>query len=382
MKNTIYLLIIIASIFTACGTENQTALESKKAQLDSLNSEMSSIKAEIAKVKLEIEALDTSARSNAIAVMATEISKGAFKNPFQVQGLVESDKNVLISPEVPANVTKVYVKEGQRVSKGQIIASLDGSVAGSQINELENALSLAKINFEKQDRLWKQNIGSEMQYLQAKNQYENLEKSIQTAKAQLGKYTLRSPISGTVDEIMANPGELVGGMTSGPVARIVNLRDIKVKANVSEKYVGQLKTGQEVEIYFPSIDLKMKEKVFAVSNVIDINNRTFVVYIKPSKNLDKLKPNLLALVTAYDYQDAEAISIPTKLVRSDGEKNFIYTIKTNGSKMEVEKRYIEIDKQFPSETVIKSGLNVGDLIITEGVNSVIVGDEVKLITES
>ncbi len=381
MKNTIYLLIIIASLFTACGSENQTALDQKKAQLDSLTTAMGNIKAEIAKVKLEIEALDTSARSNAIAVMATEISKGAFKNPFQVQGLVESDKNVLISPEVPANVTKIYVKEGQRVSKGQIIASLDGSIAGSQISELENALSLAKINYEKQDRLWKQKIGSEMQYLQAKNQYENLQKSIQTAQAQLGKYTLRSPISGTVDEIMANPGELVGGMASGPVARVVNLTDIKIKANVSEKYVGQLKTGQEVEVHFPSINLRMKEKVFAVGNVIDVNNRTFVVYVKPSKNLDKLKPNLLALVTAYDYQDTEAISIPTKLVRSDGDKHFVYTIKTNGSKMEVEKRYIEIDKQFPSETVIKSGLNVGDLLITEGVNSVIVGDEVKLIAD-
>ncbi|MDB9881689.1 hypothetical protein OAD66_00930, partial [Bacteroidia bacterium] len=114
---------------------------------------------------------------------------------------------------------------------------------------------------------------------------------------------------------------------------------------------------------------------------IDASNRTFVVYVKPSKNLDKLKPNLLSMITAYDYEDKDAISIPTKLVRTDGERHFVYTIMTNGEKRYVEKRYIMIEQQFPSETVIKSGLAPGDLLITEGVNSVIVGDEVKIISE-
>jgi membrane fusion protein (multidrug efflux system) len=381
MKKIIYTLLILTTVLAACGDKSNSTLETKQAELDSLQTELVDLKAAISAVELEITALDTTARSNAIAVMAIEIKKGAFKNPFQMQGLVESDKNVMISPEVPANVTKIHVKEGQRVSRGQVIATLDGSVAGSQISELENALSLAKINFEKQERLWKQNIGSEMQYLQAKNQYENLQKSIQTAKAQLGKYTLRSPITGTVDEIMANPGELVGGLTSGPVARIVDLTDIKIKATVSEKYLGQIKAGQEVSVHFPSINLTMADKVAAVGNVIDADNRTFVVYIKPSKNLDQLKPNLLSLVTAYDYVDEEAISIPTKLVRYYDNQHFIYTIKSHGDKKTVEKRFIEIDKQFPSETIIKSGLEEGDLVITEGVNSVIVGDEIKIITE-
>lgn len=381
MKNTIYILLATVLLITACSKKPKSELEAKRAELDSLQTELTALKSKIESVNAEIESLDTAARSNAIAVMASEIKKGAFKNPFQVQGLIESNKNVLVSPEVPGNVTKIYVKEGQKVSAGQIIASLDGSVAGSQIKELENSLSLAKISFEKQERLWKQNVGSEMQYLQAKSQYQALEKSINTAKAQMGKYTLRSPISGTVDEIMANPGELVGGMTSGPVARIVNLSDIKVKANVSEKYVGKIKAGQTVQVYFPSIGLTMKEKVSAVGNVIDVNNRTFVMYITPSQNLNQLKPNLLALVTAYDFEDSDAISVPTKLVRTDGEKYFIYTIKTNGEKKTVEKRYIEIEKQFPTETIIKAGLVEGDLIITEGVNSVIVGDEVKIISE-
>ena len=220
-----------------------------------------------------------------------------------------------------------------------------------------------------------------MQYLQAKNQFENLQNSIKTARTQLGKYSLRSPISGTVDELMINEGEIAGGMTSGPVARIINLADIQVKANVSESYLGKLKKGQTVDLSFPSIGLTMTEKISSVSNVVDPSNRTFVIYVEPSKNLDKLKPNLLAMVTAYDFDNADAIVVPTKLVRNDGKQHFVYTIKSNGGKKTVEKRYIEIAQQFPSETVVKSGLETGDLVITEGVNSVIVGDEVKIITK-
>jgi membrane fusion protein (multidrug efflux system) len=376
------LFALTTFIIMGCASQDDTTLSKKRSELADAEKALDSIQNVITGLKEEIVELDTTARTKTFPVMVSTIKKGAFQNPFQVQGLVASDQNVLISPEVPANVLSVIVKEGQRVSKGQVIANLDGSVAGSQISELENALSLAKINYEKQQRLWNQKIGSEMQYLQAKNQYENMQKSLETARAQLGKYTLRSPINGTVDEIMANPGELVGGLTSGPVARIVNLKDIKIKANVSERYIGQIKTGQTVMVDFPSLGLQMTEKVSSVSNVIDVNNRTFVVYVKPSKKLDKLKPNLLALITAYDYEDKEAISIPTKLVRTDGGRSFVFVVKTQGQKKIVEKRFIEIQKQFPSQTLIQSGLEEGDLLITEGVNSVIVGDEIKIIESS
>ena len=226
MKNILITLSIIA-LFAACGGKNEGGLETKRAELDSLHAEMTTLKAAIAQVQDEITVLDTNARLNAIAVMTKIVNKGQFKNPFDVQALVESDNNVMVSPEVPGRLVKLYVKEGQRVSKGQVVASMDGSTANSQIVELEGTLSLAKTNYEKLGKLWKQNIGSEMQYLQAKNQYENLQNSIKTAKSQSDKYTLRAPITGTVDAIMANEGELVGSMTGGPVMRIVNMGDIK-----------------------------------------------------------------------------------------------------------------------------------------------------------
>jgi len=373
------IIALAAFLFVGCTHSPESDLDKKKEELTKAEASLDSINKVIAGLKAEIEELDTNARTKTFPVMVEEIQKGAFKNPFQIQGLVESNQNVMVSPEVPANVVKIHVREGQRVSKGQLIASLDGSVASAQISELENALTLAETNYKKQERLWNQKIGSEMQYLQAKNSYENLQKSLQTARTQLGKYSLRAPISGTVDAIMANPGELVGGMTSGPVARIVNLKDIKIKANVSEKYIGQIKVGQEVQVEYPSIGLKTKEKVVAISNVIDVNNRTFVVYVKPTQNLGQMKPNLLAMITAYDFVDEDAISVPTKLVRRFGENSFVFVVQEKGEKKIVVRRVIEIEKQFPSQTIIKSGLEPGDILITEGVNSVIAGDEVKII---
>ena len=380
MKNILIILSIIA-LFAACSDTNKGALETKRVELDSLQTEMALLKAVIAKVQGEITVLDTNARPNAIAVITKIVNKGQFKNPFDVQALVESDNNVMVSPEVPGRLVKLYVKEGQRVSKGQVVASMDGSTANSQIAELEGALSLAKTNYERLGKLWKQNIGSEMQYLQAKNQYENLQNSIKTAKYQAGKYTLRAPITGTVDAIMANEGELVGSMTGGPVMRIVNMGDIKLKADVSEAYVGKIKTGQTVKVYYPSLNLTTEETVSAVGSVIDVNNRTYSVYVTPRNNTKNLKPNMLAMITAYDFEDNDAMSVPTKLVRNDGTKDYILTVKTNGEKKTVEKTLVVIEQEFASETIIKSGLEPGAEIITEGYNSVIEGDEVKVVTE-
>jgi RND family efflux transporter MFP subunit len=380
MKNILITLSIIA-LFAACSGTDKGALEIKRAELDSLQTEMTSLKALIAGVQEEITELDTNSRPNAIAVMTSIVTKGQFKNPFDVQALVESDNNVMVTPEVPGVLIKIYVTEGQRVSKGQVVASMDARTANAQIVELEGALSLAKTNYQKLETLWKQKIGSEMQYLQAKNQYENLQNSIKTAKSQAAKFTLRAPITGTVDALMANEGELVGSMTGGPVMRIINMGDIKLKADVSEAYVGKIKTGQTVKVYYPSLKLTTEETVSAVGNVIDINNRTYSIYITPNNNTKDLKPNMLAMITAYDFEDNDAMSVPTKLVRNDGTKDYILTVKTNGEKKTVEKTVVIIAEEFASETIIASGLEPGSEIIIEGYNSVIEGDEVKVITK-
>lgn len=383
MKTQHSLILIALTILfaAACKPEQKSDIEEKRAELAQQEKSLDELRLSISQLKSEIQELDTSAKANAIPVMVASLGKGSFKNAFQIQGLVESDQDVLVSAEVPSSIQSILVREGQRVSRGQAIATLDGSVMNSQIAELENALSLAKINYEKLDRLWQQNIGSEMQYLQAKNQYENLQKSLETSRQQLSKYTVRSPISGTIDELMVKQGELIGGLTSGPIARVVNLGDMKIKATPSERYLNQIKVGQSVEISIPSLGIKSKEKVTTVSRVVDPTNRTFTVTVKPRNLKGSISPNLLAMITAFDYTASDVIKVPTKLIRNDGSGDYIMVLKTNGSKQTVEKRMIEVEKKFSDESIVSKGLEAGDRIITEGYNNVLDGDEVKIIVE-
>lgn len=379
MKKITYILLATFAL-SSCQSEMDKLAE-KRAELKEKEKEFSELRAEISDIKKEIDKLDTTVRVNAVAVRSEPIKIGEFKNPFRIQGLVESDRNVLISPEVPGTLKRVYVKVGQRVSAGQVIARIDGSAAASQIAELEGRLSLAKTNYEKLERLWNQNIGSEIQYLQAKDAYEGLQKSIVTANTQLSKYTLRSPISGTVDDVMVNEGELVGSLTGGPIARIVTSSNMKVKGNVSEKYINMISKGQKVEVEFPAIGVKSTERIATVGGTVDVNNRTFPVYITPSISQSKIKPNMLAIITAYDYVNNGVISVPTKLIRNDGRGDYIMIVEEKGDLRLASKRMLEVEKKFADYAVIKSGLEAGDEIITEGYTNVINGDQVKIITD-
>lgn len=373
MKNILFIMAIMAAI--GCGSDN--SVEGLKTQLAEKKKAMNTLKLEIEALEKTIAETDSSAvKDLRTAVKLEVIAPGELKNPFQLQGLVASERNVMVSAEMGGTITRVFVKDGQVVSKGQTLATLDGSAMAAQMAELKKGYELAVTSFEKQEILWKQNIGTEMQFLQAKNRKESLEKSLATAQIQLGKFTLKAPISGVVDQLLKNEGEILGpGM---PFARVVDASQIKIQADVSESYLQSIKKGDEVEIFYPSLKKKSKEKIFSVGNYIHPENRTFSVYILPSGNLQDLKPNLLALITAYDFVKSNVISVPTKLIRNDGNGDYVLTAKkgTNG-KMSVVKTPVEIEEKFSARSVIKSGLVSGDLLIVEGYQSVISGDEIK-----
>ena len=373
MKNILFVMAIMAAI--VCGSYN--SVEGLKTQLAEKKKAMNTLKLEIEALEKTIAETDSSAvKDLRTAVKLEVIAPGELKNPFQLQGLVASERNVMVSAEMGGTITRVFVKDGQVVSKGQTLATLDGSAMAAQMAELKKGYELAVTSFEKQEILWKQNIGTEMQFLQAKNRKESLEKSLATAQIQLGKFTLKAPISGVVDQLLKNEGEILGpGM---PFARVVDASQIKIQADVSESYLQSIKKGDEVEIFYPSLKKKSKEKIFSVGNYIHPENRTFSVYILPSGNLQDLKPNLLALITAYDFVKSNVISVPTKLIRNDGKGDYVLTAKkgTNG-KMSVVKTPVEIEEKFSARSVIKSGLVAGDLLIVEGYQSVISGDEIK-----
>jgi RND family efflux transporter MFP subunit len=373
MKNILILLAVMAAI--GCGSDN--SVEGLKTQLAEKKKAMSTLKLEIEALEKTIAETDSSAvKDLRTAVKLEVIAPGELKNPFQLQGLVASDRNVMVSAEMGGTITRVFVKDGQVVSKGQTLATLDGSAMAAQMAELKKGYELAVTSFEKQEILWKQNFGTEMQFLQAKNRKESLEKSLATAQIQLGKFTLKAPISGVVDQLLKNEGEILGpGM---PFARVVDASQIKIQADVSESYLQSIKKGDEVEIYYPSLKKKSMEKIFSVGNYIHPENRTFSVYILPSGNLQYLKPNLLALITAYDFVKSDVISVPTKLIRNDGNGDYVLTAKKGpNGKMSVVKTPVEIEEKFSARSVIKSGLVSGDLLIVEGYQSVISGDEIK-----
>lgn len=380
-KNLFAIAMVVSTLIWGCNSNDTDVLAKKRKEYNELEKEVAELTQKMLKLEGEIAELDTQAKANAIPIRVTEINPIAFENAFELQAIVESDNNVLITPEVPGRVSRILVREGQKVSQGQVLAILDGSMAQAQIAELENAMVLAKENYDRLKNLWDQNIGSEMQYLQAKNQYENLQKSLQTAKVQLSKYTLRSPISGQVDEINVKVGELAGTMTGGAMMRVVNISDLKLKANVSERYSSVLRVGQKVSVNYPSLGLSGEEEITAIGKVIDINNRTFSIYTSAKNHRELLKPNMLAMVSANDFIEKEAISIPTKLIRNDGSRDYVFAVRKQGDKSIAYRAYIEVSRKFASQSLISSGLEPGTLIISEGYGSVIEGDEVKIITD-
>lgn len=379
MRNITVVALSAVFLLASCG-EKGSDLNLKKSELDKLKKESAVLLQKIAELEMEIAKLDTAAEGKGFAVRVDTLKAETYKNPVEFQGVVESDKNVAVSSETGGTIVSLSVKEGDMVIKGQVLATLDGSLVSTGIDEIKKQLELAEITYDKQKRLWEQNIGSEIQYLQAKNRKEALEKQLASAQTRLGKYVLRAPISGTVDRIMFNTGEMAGpGM---PVVTVVDGTDIKIRSEVSEGYIGKFKKGDEVLVKFPSIRLQSNEKINAIGQVINPDNRTYSMYVVPSAVAAKLKPNLLAIITAYDFVQENAITVPTILIQKEKDKTFVFVAVSNGNgSLTAEKRYIEIEHYFSGRSIVKSGLKDGDLLITAGYNSVDTGDKLKIVTE-
>jgi RND family efflux transporter MFP subunit len=243
--------------------------------------------------------------------------------------------------------------------------------------ELENSLSLAQVTYQKQKNLWDQGIGSEMQYLEAKNRKEALEKQINTLKSQIARYSLRSPINGTVDVLMIKQGELVN--PGIPVARVVDASDIKISADVPERYIGKLNRGDSVDLSFPAINREGKGVIRAVGQVIDINNRTFKVVIDISNKEGIYKPNLLTMITAYDISRKNSIVIPTNVITQKGNRKFVYVAVPKGKDTLAAQVNIETVISDGAKTLVGSGLTSGDLLVINGFRSISEGDKLKII---
>lgn len=309
------------------------------------------------------------------AVTIVEAKKETFEKYIEVQGAVTSKDMVMVAANSGGVLSSVSVVEGQYVSKGQNIAVVNSDVLQSSIAEVENQLVLANTIFEKQKRLWvDQQIGTEVAYLQAKNNKEALEKQLQTLQIRLGDATVQSTINGVVDEVFAFQGEMTG--PGRPIARIVNLNNVQVEAEVPEKFIGKINRGDKVQVYFQSLDLTKTAKIRAVSQTLNPGNRTFKIELDLPNADKKLKPYLLATLKLKEYEAKDQLIIPTKLIQKGSKGDYVYAL-ADGV---VTKKWIKINHSYGGSTEVTEGLVEGDELINLGFKDVLEGETVEVKT--
>lgn len=383
MKNLTKLITaaFIVTALAACGGGD--SLEAKKEKLEKLKTQQSEIAAEIQSLTAEIaQAGDSSVnktddRSKVVAV--TAIKQSAFVHAIDIQGHVDGDENVTITPKMSGSISRIYVKAGQQVKAGQVLAEIENEAVKAQIKELKTNLELAKQTFERQKNLWDQKIGTEMQYLQAKAGKESLEARLVQANEGLDMYQMKSPINGIVDDLPLKVGQVVSNMAPSPNAhiRVVNMGDLKVKADVAEAYAGNIKNGNKVQLYFPDIDKSATSSVSYSARVIDPTSRTFGIEIAlPSDN--DYRPNMVAEIKVIDYRKDATIVVPINTLQNIDGKKAVYVAVKEGDKLVAKKREVKVGLMYNGSAEILEGLAEGDQLITVGFQDLSDNEPIKL----
>ncbi len=365
MKTTI-LYITLAAMMVACGGSPD-----KKAELEKLRTQKSELETKIATLEEELAKSDTT-KEKLVDVVAMPLTTQPFKTYIEVQGRIDADENVSLSSEMPGTVTKINVKVGDEVRKGQVLAETDARATQQQIADLQTSLDLATQVYQKQKNLWDQKIGTEIQFLQSKNTKESLENKIATMQEQVRMSKIISPIDGTVDAVNIKIGQAIAPGVSA--INVINFSNLKVKADVSESYAARVKVGNEALVLFPDAHDSIVSKVHYASRAINNLTRTFAVELW----LDKSKeyhPNMVAKVKINDYQSATPmVTVPVKFIQKGTNESYVF-IAENGK---VVKKVITISHEYNGNAEISNGLKAGDLLITEGYDLVNEGDKVNM----
>lgn len=366
MKKLIY--ISLAFVAASCASKTtEDYLTELNTKRDSIKAEYRTLGAELAKIEAEITALDTTRK--VVSVTATKADRTTFRHFFKIYGSIQTDNNTLVYPSAQGEITRVFVEEGQPVSKGQTLYAIDSEILRKSMDEVKVQIELAKDVYNKQEKLWKQNIGSEMDYLRAKNNLDALNTKKETIKAQISKTNVTAPFSGTIDEIMIKNGQLVSpGIAT---MRIVNLDEVYLKADVPEGYIKTIGRGTPVNVTFPSINESVKTNINETGRFINPANRTFTARINLENQNNKLYPNLLGMLEIQDYEQDSALVIPARLIQenADGE-SYIFTVKTDGEATYSILKPIEVGMTYNGFTEVISGLNDQEMIIDKGSRSV------------
>jgi len=369
MKNKV---LIPLSIFiaAACGSNKEVQLEALKSKRDKINLQIEQLEQKIAAGS---DSVANGASSTFVSVK--DIMPEVFNHYIEVQGKLDGDENLAIYPEAMGVVVKGDVKAGQPVKAGQVLARINDAAYLDQLKSLQSNYDLAVETFQKQENLWKQQIGSEIQYLQAKTAKESLESQIAGIKKQIDMTLIKSPISGNVEESLVKVGQAVS--PSFPAFRVVNFGNLKVTADVAEAYTAKVNVGDEVIIYLPDVKQEIKAKVSFSSRYINPTNRTFNVEAQLTTGADKLKANMVAVLKINDYHAVEAFVLPINLVQTDNKGQFVLVAKQENDQYIARKQVIHIGQIYNGLAEIVNGLESGQKIITGGYLNLNEGETIR-----
>jgi RND family efflux transporter MFP subunit len=340
---------------------------------------MNSMQVELNEINNGISFLDENEKLTLVS--SFEIKEKIFNSYIEAQANLKTRKNVLILPEFQGTLEQIFVSEGQKVKKGQLLAEINDSGLKEQVDQLIIQANFAKENFERTERLWNNSIGSEIQFLKSKSDFESSQKMVEQMKDRLAKTKIYAPFEGEIDEIISNQGSnLIPGVSQ--ILRLVNLDEIYAEASVSEKYIANIDKGTKVVVQIPLLGREIVSEIIQTGNFINPSNRTFRVEV-PVKNIDnKIKQNLDAKIKINIYSKPDAVVIPLRIIREDATgKNFVYVMSEDikDGVYITSKTFISLGNKNSNEVEVTVGLKIGDELVLEGANIVEDSQRVKII---
>jgi len=363
--NKIGIFATLVILFLAsCGKKSE--LETKKEELSKAKKEVSDLQIKIKKLETEVASLDTTSGTEIKikTIAATPVQSSVFRHYVSVQGSLEAEENLMVTSKIPGQITSVKVKEGDMVRQGQIVAVLDDEVIRKSIDEVKSGLDQVMVMYNKQKALWDQKIGTEMQYLNLKNQKESLEKKLVTLNSQINQNYVTAPFSGVIDEVFVKVGSIAS--PGVPLMQLVNTNDLKATAKVPDSYVAFIKQGDQVKVNFPDLNKTMEASVTYVGRIVDPMSRTFRIEVKlPGGNPD-LKPNLMSLIQINDKTSNSAIVIEENIVQPTEEGKIVFVTADDKGKKVARQRMVTTGLSYNGKVEILTGLSVGDQLITTG----------------
>lgn len=372
MKKILFVLTA-ALILSACSNTKEEEEASKREKLQQLKQQAHTIEQQIVTLEKELSATQ---EKELVKIKTETLALQKFEHFIEVTGTVEADEDVNVAPETSGIVEEILVTEGQNVKKGQVLARLNTDVLERSVDELQVQLDLATTNYERQKNLWDQNIGSEMEFLQAKNNKESLEKRIESLQTQMKLAEIKSPANGVVDVVYQKKGNI--GNPQTPFAKVVNISNLKIYGDVSESYLTKVHEGDHVQVRFPALNYEVDAKIAQIGNVIDPNNRTFRIRINMSNPDKTIKPNLVTILRLRDYVNEKAIIVPALFVKEDFTGHYTYIVEKKGADAFAKKVYVTPGVTDNNLTEIVKGLNEGMLVVSEGYNQIVDGTAVQL----